>query len=265
LQNAELIYSRDRAGLGETRALIGTKNTESKVRFCYDVGFIVDPVRPKAVDLDGFLKHSQKDFPIVGFNVSGLLFMGGYTQKNMFGLRIDYRKLVCDIIEHLIFQKGAAVLLVPHVFGQKEHAESDSAVCELIYSELKQKLQDRLYMVHGSYNHGEIKYTIGFCDFFIGSRMHACIAALSQNIPAVMIAYSKKFFGVMETIDMGNYVADPRIMDDREIVEVIDKAFENREMIKRRLEQKIPEVKARVLDLFNEIHVTLQQAEHDRI
>jgi len=250
LRGAAAIYSRDRAGLGETNDLIGSENADGKVRFCYDVGFLVDPVKPAVMDLDGLPERESGNSPVVGLNVSGLLFMGGYTQNNMFGLKVDYRKLVYDVIEHLVRQKDATVLLVPHVFGTKEDAESDSAVCELLYAELKQKYQNRLYVARGNYDQGGIKYIIGRCDLFIGSRMHACIAALSQNVPAVAIAYSNKFIGVLQTISAGSSVADPRELDSAEILAVIDRVFDQRASVERRLAETMPAVKKTVLQLF---------------
>jgi hypothetical protein len=53
LKRAAMIYSRDREGLGETRDLIGSNYSDEKVRFCYDVGFVVDPVLPNSMDIDG--------------------------------------------------------------------------------------------------------------------------------------------------------------------------------------------------------------------
>ena len=253
LRRAALIYSRDREGLGEARALIGPDYPNEKIRFCYDVGFVVDPIRPGVIDLDGLPEMGQRDSTIVGFNVSGLLFMGGYTQNNMFGLRIDYRQLVYDVIEHLIRTRGATVLLVPHVFGTKEHNESDSSVCGLIHAELKQKYQDKLYTVQGDYDHHEIKYIIGLCDFFIGARMHACIAALSQNVPTVSIAYSRKFIGVMQTIGVAELVADPRKLEKDGILRIIDDAFEKRSVLRVHLEKTMPHVKETVLKIFKEI------------
>jgi polysaccharide pyruvyl transferase WcaK-like protein len=258
LKRTAVIYSRDREGIGKTRNLIGSGFSDGKVRFCYDVGFVVDPAKPRGMDLDGLPESGRRDFPVVGLNVSGLLLMGGYTQNNMFGLKINYRQLVYDIIDHLIREKKAAVLLVPHVFGTKEHSESDSAACELIYAELKQKYQNRLYLVRGNYDQGEIKYIIGSCDFFIGSRMHACIAALSQTIPTVSIAYSRKFTGVMRTIGVADLVADPRKIENNEIIAIINDAFDQRASLRRHLEITMPHVKKNVLNLFSEIGSLLQ-------
>jgi polysaccharide pyruvyl transferase WcaK-like protein len=168
------------------------------------------------------------------------------------------------LISHLVNEKQATVLLVPHVFGEGEYSESDSAVCEKLYRKLKPKYGDKLHGVSGRYDQSEIKYIIGLCDFFVGSRMHACIAAISQSIPAVPIAYSKKFIGVMETVGMEPYVADPRTMGVEEILAVVDKAWGEREAIKTHLEQKMPEVRERVLSLFREITDTLELHQQNR-
>jgi polysaccharide pyruvyl transferase WcaK-like protein len=258
MRRSAVIYSRDREGVGEVKDLIGPGYSDEKVRFCYDVGFVVDPVRPRDMDLDGLLDRGGSVLPVVGFNVSGLLYMGGYTQNNMFGLKIDYRQLVYAVIDQLIREKGTAVLLVPHVFGTNDNTESDSAVCELIYTELKQKYQNSLYIARGSYDQSAIKYIIGLCDFFIGARMHACIAALSQNVPTVSIAYSRKFIGVMKTIGVAELVADPRILEKEEIIKIINDAFEKRYSLREHLEKTMPLVKGTVLNLFSEISSLLK-------
>jgi colanic acid/amylovoran biosynthesis protein len=250
LRRAMLIYSRDHEGVTETRKLIGSSDRNGKVRFCYDVGFVLDPVRPKNM---GFPFDSPKETerPVIGLNISGLLYMGGYSRNNMFGLKIDYKELIPNLTELMIRKHNATVMLVPHVFGTD--GESDSVVCREVYAYLKERYDENLLIASGEYNQSEIKYIIGLCDFFIGSRMHACIAALSQNIPTVSIAYSNKFIGVMDTIGVAELVADPRRLGKEEIVRVISDAFEHRAGLRGHLEKTMPRVKETVLNLFNEI------------
>ncbi|MBI2400635.1 MAG: polysaccharide pyruvyl transferase family protein, partial [Deltaproteobacteria bacterium] len=255
LKHSSVIYSRDYPGLLETRKILGITGKNERIRFCYDMGFVLDPVVPNAllIELAGHSRPLTDAQCTVGLNVSGLLFMGGYTRANMFGLKADYRELVGEIIEFLINRKKARVVLVPHVFGGPEHTESDSTVCERLYSELKPRYGERLSFLSGTYDQGEIKHMIGMCDFFIGSRMHACIAALSQCIPAVPIAYSRKFIGVMESIEVESYVADPCALETGAILDIIDKAFEDRTAIAEKLRARMPAVKEKVLNLFREI------------
>jgi polysaccharide pyruvyl transferase WcaK-like protein len=258
LRRSSLIYSRDYPGLLETREILGISGKNERIRFCYDMGFVLDPVKPAghqaergASELPGSMEVNEPCR--VGLNVSGLLYMGGYTRGNMFGLKSDYRELVAGIIDFLITRKKATVVLVPHVFGGPE-TESDSAVCERLYAELKPRYGERLSFLSGVYDQGEIKHMIGTCDFFIGSRMHACIAALSQCIPSVPVAYSRKFIGVMESIGVDSYVADPCTLDPGAVLDIIDKAFEDRAAIAEKLRAQMPGVKEKILGLFREIH-----------
>jgi len=250
LARAELIYSRDFAGQDAVRKLLGRRYTPSKVGFCYDVAFAVDPRVPANQGFVGLTVQEPKDSPLVGLNVSGLLVAGGYTRNNMFGLKVDYETLIYSLIEFLIDRKKASVLLVPHVVGGEEDVESDSVASERIYQVLRRKYGESLGLVRGSYDPGEIKYIIGSCDFFVGSRMHACIAAVSQYVPAVSIAYSDKFIGVMETLGIASLVTDARKMSHQEILASIDRAYADRDFLRRQLEARIPEVRRTVLNLF---------------
>ncbi|MDA8174668.1 MAG: polysaccharide pyruvyl transferase family protein [Nitrospiraceae bacterium] len=251
LGRAKAIYSRDREALKEIGLLSQGGRLAGKLRFSYDLGFVLAPVKPGKFIMNGNVMLRRADRPVVGVNISGLLLMGGYTRDNMFGLKSDYRELSNEIIR-LIMDKGACVLLVPHVFGAD--GESDMTACEKIYAGLEPVYGSRIAIVRGEYNPGEIKYVIGQCDFFIGARMHACIAALSQNIPAVSIAYSRKFRGVLQTIGMDALVADPRTMDKEEILRIVSGSFENRRVLSEQLALKMPEVKKTVCSMMGDIY-----------
>lgn len=256
LARAELIYSRDYAGKDEVRKLLRETQGTDKIRFCYDVGFVMVPCAPANLVIEGPDFKEADGVPLVGLNVSGLLFTACYTRRDMFGLAIDYENLIHNIIELLIKEKQVRVLLVPHVNAGIEdvsggkYSESDLMACEQVYNVLKDKYAARIGIIRGIYDPSEIKYAIGRCEFFIGSRMHACIAALSQSIPAISIAYSDKFIGVMQTLGVPALVVDARTMTEIEILSSIDCAYEQRHLLRLQLESKIPEVQKTVLNLF---------------
>lgn len=253
LKEADIVYSRDYEGVEEVRTLLGYRGDSNvKVRFCYDVGFVLDPVRPVNMNLHLGDKKNGRGGSLVGFNISGLLHMGGYSRNNMFGLKIDYKGFITDLIDFMIRKKNAIVIIVPHVFGT--HGESDSIVCKDVYASMKERYQERILLADGEYDQSEIKHIIGLCDFFIGARMHACIAALSQNVPTVSIAYSKKFKGVMRSIGVEYLVADPRKLGQEEIMGLIDEAFDRRTELREHLEKTMPHVREMVLNLFCEIN-----------
>lgn len=259
LKRATRVYSRDSAGLRKTAGLIGSASPDLvKMQFCYDLAFVLEATPPSAIDVVGLEDTSEKlrvdynrESALVGLNVSGLLSLGGYSRNNMFDLRLDYDEMINDLINFLIEQKSAKVLLIPHVIG--EGPECDSPACARIYERLKSRYNGNLGFVSGAYNQSEIKYIIGRCSLFIGSRMHACIAAASQNVPVVPMAYSDKFVGVMQTIGIEANVVDLRTMKEEETFRVIERAFDQRAQIRLHLAQVMPHVKESVLSLFQGI------------
>ena len=247
MRRAKVIYSRDVEGLSVARGMLWLDERSSKVQFCHDLGFLCEPRSPARLDLGAGQAALPTDRPLVGLNVSGLLLMGGYGRSNSFRLRLDYRELVQHIVQLLIEQRNCNVLLVPHVFGSD--AESDSAAVEAIHAQLAGRYGERLLRVHGRYDQSEVKHIIGRCEFFIGARMHACIAALSQTVPAVAIAYSGKFAGVLQTVGVGRLVADPRSMTLEQALEIIDSAFDDRQQWRAALQATMPAVREAVLAL----------------
>jgi colanic acid/amylovoran biosynthesis protein len=250
LKKACAVYSRDFTGMKKVRDLLGKNGISDKLRFCHDVGFILDPAMPDHLDLTGIDEAEH----LVGLNISGLLYMGGYSRNNMFGLKTNYAELTHEIIDYIIKIKKFPVLLVPHVFGSGINSESDQAVSEKIYHDLRNHYPGKLFLARGSYNQSEIKHIIGKCHLFIGARMHSCIAAVSQCIPTVGISYSNKFKGVFETIGMEKFVADPRIMNKEEIMTVIDAALFNKNELEKTLAGCIPQVKQNIYNMFSNLH-----------
>lgn len=252
LSRAKRVYSRDHIGLEQLERLLTHAFDANCHRFCYDIGFVVQPRRPAMLQIAGLDGISESGQPLVGLNVSGLLWAGGYSHKNMFGLQLDYQQLIRAVIDHLISSKAAHVLLIPHVFGREPGSESDVLVCEQLFSELGKKYEGCLGVLQSTLDQCEIKHLIGSCDFFIGSRMHACIAALSQQIPAVAIAYSDKFIGVLDTIGVSSLVADARRLDEKLILSLIDEAYDGRHKLVCLLSTRIPIIQTTVLALCDE-------------
>ena len=110
---------------------LGSTGGGDSAHFCFDMGFVIGAFRPNSMIFGGLDLDAPGTGLLVGVNVSGLLLIGGYDRKNMFGLGIDYRRLILEVIRVLIVERGATVLLVPHVFG--DHIESDERAVGSVY------------------------------------------------------------------------------------------------------------------------------------
>lgn len=161
--------------------------------------------------------------PQVGINVSGLLMAGGYTGKNELGIALDYPALIRDLIRH--FQGlGAQVHLVPHVIVRTGRMvmEDDYRASEALAAEFPGTVLAPAFT-----SPSEAKSYIAALDFFMGARMHACIAAFSSGVPVIPMAYSRKFAGLFGSIGYTRTV-DCTTEDGSAILAKITSAYQER-------------------------------------
>jgi len=255
MMHAKLLFARDTDSIILARSLLGLKGKHKIIRFCPDIAFVLESVLPANIDIQPEL-YRQKDIPLIGLNISTLLYTDGLKHNNTFGLKIDYKELVHTLLEELMKRTKAHVLLVPHeyfpfVIDGRKYTEID--VCKELRQSMDKRYHDRIHVVMREYDQNHIKGIIGLCDFFIGSRMHACIAALSQCIPTIGMAYSKKFFGVFQSIGTEQFVIDLRQTIPENIFSTITEAFEKRHTTAEYLKKVVPNVQKQVSDVFQEI------------
>ena len=249
LQKSDKIYSRDKEGLEVVENTIGKTNN---AKLCPDIAFTLSSCK---CDLPiGFPIKAEI---IIGLNVSGLLYNGGYTGKNDFGLKCDYNLIINNIIEYFTAMNNVYVMLVPHVVPENNIIENDLLSCKELLMNLPEKQKSKTFIAESKtntfYDQCEIKYIIGHCNFFLGSRMHSTIAAISQCIPTVGLAYSKKFKGVYDSADIEDCVVDMRELSTNEILVIIKSIFDNRFQIKEKLNHKIPEIVTEINSVFDNI------------
>jgi colanic acid/amylovoran biosynthesis protein len=228
LKRSSLVIARDKASREVARGLLGPSR---EVLLSPDVAFSLEVVRPEHPELDPVLTGAVPS-GIIGLNVNGLMYHGGYTRSNMFGLKMDYPAFLGKLVVALLEAQENEVWLVPHTYAENGDVESDPDASYKLRDSLPAELRGRVRIVSKEYDQHSIKGVIGMCDFFIGSRMHSCIAALSQGIPCVGVAYSMKFRGVFESVGMEDWVVDGRATGDDEAVSLITGLYQKREDVR---------------------------------
>jgi len=204
-ENAKLIGCRDKHGQTQISA-IAPRLDSSQIIESPDIAFGMESIKSTS-EIFG---QQPSGGMLIGFNISGLLY---FADKN-FGLNFNYQEMVHKVIEWVIQSTDAVLVLVPHVVSTtKQHLVAEKtdvnaidAVCEQ-YADL---IGIRIFKIKEHADPRVIKGIISECDFFLGARMHACIAAISQAIPTLCQAYSDKFTGVMSMVGMEDTVVDMR-------------------------------------------------------
>lgn len=176
----------------------------------------------------------------IGLNVSGLLFNGGYTQSNQFGLKADYPALVRRIMAWSLEQANVELHLVGHVQSRTQPLEDDHRVCEALAGEFPGVVVSPFFQ-----SPSEAKSYIAGCDFFIGARMHATIAAFSAGVPVIPMAYSRKFAGVFGTLGYA-HIADCKTDTEDAIMALIADGFARRAALKAEIDKAMEGVQVRL-------------------
>ncbi|MDR6971743.1 polysaccharide pyruvyl transferase family protein [Leifsonia shinshuensis] len=117
----------------------------------------------------------------VVLNVSGLLWNANPHVDNE-----AYRRTVHRLLDGLAAE-GREVTLLAHVL-ESDNPDSDIHAI----SELQAQRSQRLETVVPR-DLDDVRRTVASAQVVLGSRMHACLNALSTGTPAVPLAYSRKF------------------------------------------------------------------------
>ncbi len=182
------------------RCAIVASRDEKSITFLRDIGVQREVVEASdvALRLPYTLPPDRlAGAPKVGLNVSGLLMGGGFTGKNMFGLKADYPALIREIMKgFLSHADGYELHLVGHVIPRERGGvEDDYQACLDLAAEFPETIVAPAFETPS-----EAKSYIAGLDFFMGARMHACIAAFSTGVPVVPMAYSRKFAGLFGSL-----------------------------------------------------------------
>lgn len=119
-------------------------------------------------------------------NVSGLLW-----QDNPHVDAAEYRHTVREVAEALRGE-GREVTLLAHVV-ESSVPDSDAAVVRGLAAEL-----DLPFHIPDGLD--DVRGVIASSRLVIAARMHACLNALSQGVPAIPMAYSRKFAPLLNSI-----------------------------------------------------------------
>lgn len=212
----------------------------------------------ESIDVAFFMPYERQvfsnDYIHVGLNISSLLWHGGYTKNNQFGLKSDYPEFTHSIIDYFLTIPNVKIHIVPHVVLPDSNVENDY---EVSYELVKQYNNEKIILAPFFLDPISAKSYIAGLDFFAGARMHATIAAFSSGVPVFPLAYSRKFNGLF--CDTLNYDAlGDMVNEEMEVVlEKVTQAFERRSelatIIQSRLNTVVKEREKQLMEKLSEV------------
>jgi colanic acid/amylovoran biosynthesis protein len=207
------------------------------------------------------IKHEDKE--TVGYILCGFNMLEGPYDKEP---RRDAEFIqFAESVEYIVNELGARVCLMSHQNGFdlppnfKLINGRDFPYAKQLYDVVEKRglvnMSDVL-CISRPYIPVELKAIIKQFDMFVSGRIHGFVAAVSQNVPTVIInrgfgAKSHRNIGFARSVGLEEYIADPHSSSD--LISKIDKCWKNKEELKLLLSKRIPEVKEKAHDCFNSL------------
>ena len=206
-------------------------------KFCRipDIAFSLED---KESEFDYMDKLTKENDIIIGITVRNWNFPN-VKDKNK--AKENYLKAVADSMDFIIEKYNSVFVFVPQViveFG--DDTETAKEIKKIM------KNSNKFVIRNDDYSPYEIKAMASKCDYFIGTRMHSNIFATSMKIPTTAIAYEKKTNGIMETVNMSDYVVEIDTITKEELINTIEKMINNRKEIIKILNKRIPEIREEI-------------------
>lgn len=183
------------------------------------------------VDLPKFDRNAD----LVGFNISPLYhkYTDGKTSQYILDEALKF-------LEHI--SKDYNVLLIPHVVIENPD-HNDHSFMEGITKGI-----DNVFLCDKSFDSRELKFVISKCNYFIGARTHATIAAFSEKVPTLSLGYSQKARGLNQDLfGSHEYLLEAADFSSINLINSFNYLVENRLKAVAALETAIPKYKSAII------------------
>ena len=172
----------------------------------------------------------------------------GITIKNVEdNLNEDYINMFVDTIKYCVSRYNAKIYIFPHVTIDNDIDNSFE-----VYKKLPDAVKQHVVVFAEDYHALHLKNIYKKMTFFIGTRLHSTIFALSENVPSICITYhGTKALGVFKTLGMNEYVLIR--YSGRELINVFDKLIENNLKIKDDLINTLSVKRSDLMTVFKEL------------
>lgn len=203
---------------------------------CDDLAFLLE----KSDDLLTTEYLQQKNLPLnkfVGISPSAVI----YRKAKARGIANDYLKVLRDIIVHIKKEYNMQIVMVPHAWPQSGKGEEDLEIC----CKIRDLLEDttNVYIVEDDLDCNMLKSIIGRSHYFIASRFHSMIAALSTNTPTMVMGWGHKYKEIMNRVCAGNLCIDFSQTDASVLIALVDDLHHKRNSYEKGITDNLEAIK----------------------
>ena len=244
---SSFLYARDEESYSFLNEL--SEEIRSKAKLAPDIAFLFQGagLETGASLLDN-LGIEAKNYPVVGLTPN----LRVYERMEGEGKNSSYVRLLADIARYCMQEWHAAVVLIPHELAfSRGTRKDDRYLCGLIQEGISG--QGRVVNMKENLSANAIKAVIGNLDMVIGSRFHSLVFALGSGIPVVALGWTHKYGELMRNVGLDDFFLDLQNMDEKTVLDMIERAWAAREKSRGILSDSIPRIAERASGVFDEV------------
>ena len=189
--------------------------------------------------------QQDKSYKHIGINISQTLCIA--DRKNQFQVSSTYFQTMKELILHLLTE-GYKIHLIPHVANTANNDSNEYYISYKLWNDIH---HPNLQLAPFFLSPSDAKSYISSMDMFIGSRMHACIAAFSAGVPVLLLGYSRKFSGLFsETLKYPYLIDLTNGFSKGSIIQIVYNMLKNLSQIKSDILNKNKDIVSPRLDIL---------------
>ncbi len=236
----------------------------SNVKSFTDTAFLFEPYpdlkMAKIYEKENLFHKTKKTigFVLCGFN----MLEGPYDKKPRHDSEFTQ---FAEVVEYIVNELGARVYLMSHQNGFELPPNfklingRDYPYAKQLQNVVKKRGRvniENVLCMEKPYLPKETKAIIKQFDMFITGRIHAFVAATSQYVPTVIITrghggVSHRNIGFARSVGLEEYITNPADVTD--MIEKVQKCWNNIDKLRNILKNKIPQVKEAANACFNSL------------
>lgn len=237
------------------------KNTLKKVDRFYSREYVTTDFLQKDLELCNVVEmpdmaffFEKTDTPVnvrEKFNIEKKRIVVGITMRDCFrkkeyaAFKSDYVNAMRKILSGLIREYQCFVCCIPFCRNQ---GDDDREITEYVIDGLEEKMKERVAVLDGDFAPGQLKDILGQMDYFVGTRMHSNIFAMSVGVPTTAIKYEEKTQGIMTMLGMETSIFDAYHLDAEGVLKNVGEHMKNREEISKTLKEKVERFKVQIVE-----------------
>lgn len=128
--------------------------------------------------------------------------------------------------------------------------KNDAEMAEKIYNQLPKKYQEHTTIITNYYSFNDFYNKLHDYDFVVGTRLHMCITALTQMIPAFNISYEVKGIECFKYLGFSDYAIDYNEPLENAL-NTFRNFMNNQNEIAAKINIIIPEIHKKTMEDFN--------------